>query len=253
MTIRYTQVSLLISLITLVGCGGKASNPERTELAPSEQAQAPKDLPAPSASPDSETNQEAKEPGAELSQLDPKKATLKAPNRYTVKLETARGNILIDVTRAYAPRGADRFYNLVKQGYYDDTAFFRVIGGFMAQGGLHGNPQVNRVWRDARIEDDPVIQKNTRGMVSFATAGPGTRTTQFFINFADNSRLDSMGFSPFGKVRDMKTVDALYAGYGEGAPGGSGPDQSRIHSEGNAYLKRDFPKLDYITQASIVK
>ncbi|MCB9526990.1 MAG: peptidylprolyl isomerase [Myxococcales bacterium] len=184
---------------------------------------------------------------------DPSKATEQAPEQYTVELDTTAGPIRIDVTRAWAPRGADRFYNLVRAGYYDDVAFFRVIPGFMAQVGLHGEPEINKIWREARIEDDPVRASNTRGMVSFATAGPNTRTTQFFINFGDNNNLDGMGFSPFGKVQDasMATVDALHGGYGEGAPRGKGPMQGRIQAEGNAYLKRDFPELSYIKSARI--
>jgi peptidyl-prolyl cis-trans isomerase A (cyclophilin A) len=188
---------------------------------------------------------------ASSSLRDPGGADGQAPATYTVKLETTKGEVLIDVQRAWAPRGADRIYNLVKLGYYDNAAFFRVISGFMAQIGIHGEPSVNTVWRNKRIADDPVVQSNTRGMVSFAMAGKDTRTTQIFINYGNNARLDSMGFSPFGKVRDMKAIDALYSGYGEGAPSGAGPSQGRIQSEGNTYLKAEFPKLDYIVRAAI--
>ncbi len=183
--------------------------------------------------------------------MDPSKATAKAPDKFTVKLETTAGDILIDVQRDWSPKGADRFYNLVKAGYYDDVAFFRVIGGFMAQVGINGDPNVNKVWRDARIDDDPVKQSNTRGMVSFATGGPNTRTTQFFVNFGNNARLDQMGFSPFAKVRNMDVVDKLYAGYGEGAPSGKGPNQGRVQTEGNKYLKADFPNLSWIKKATV--
>ena len=183
---------------------------------------------------------------------DPSKANEKAPDKFTVKLETTAGDILIDVDRSWAPKGADRIYNLVRAGYYDDVAFFRVISGFMAQVGIHGDPEVNKVWRNARIEDDPAgKQSNARGMVSFATAGPNTRTTQFFINFGNNARLDGMGFAPFGKVRNMDVVDKLYAEYGEGAPNGRGPEQGRVQMEGNKYLKSDFPKLSWIKKATI--
>lgn len=185
--------------------------------------------------------------------LNPPSKPSAAPEKFDVKLETTKGDIILEVTRAWAPKGADRIYELVKLGYYNDVAFFRVIQGFMAQVGLHGDPEINTAWRAKRIDDDPVKQSNTRGMVSFATAGPKTRTTQFFINFADNSRLDGMGFAPFAKVRDMKLVDALFSGYGEGAPQGQGPSQGRIQSEGNAYLKSAFPKLDYIKTATIVE
>jgi peptidyl-prolyl cis-trans isomerase A (cyclophilin A) len=156
--------------------------------------------------------------------------------------------------RDWAPNGADRFYNLVQAGYYNDTRFFRVVRGFMAQIGIHGKPELNAIWREQQIPDDPVVKSNTRGFVSFATAGPGTRTTQFFINYDDgNSRLDTMGFSPFGKVTSgMEVVDSLYAEYGEGAPQGRGPNQGRIQGEGNAYLMRDFPQLDYVKEATVV-
>lgn len=185
--------------------------------------------------------------------MDPSQATLEAPAKFTVKFETTQGDILVDVQRDWAPRGADRIYNLVKAGFFQDVAFFRVIGGFMAQVGIHGDPKVAAVWRGARFPDDEVKQSNTRGMVSFATAGPNTRTTQFFINFGNNTRLDGMGFAPFGKVRDMKPVDALFAGYGEGAPRGKGPNQGLLQQQGNSYLKSDFPKLDYIKSASILE
>ena len=177
----------------------------------------------------------------------------RAPDQYTVELDTTKGAILIDVRRDWAPHGADRFYELVKNGYYTDVAFFRVIGGFMAQVGISGDPALNAEWREKTIPDDPVKASNTRGTVTFATSGPDSRTTQFFINFGDNSRLDAMGFAPFGKVRDMAPVDALYDGYGEGAPRGGGPSQSLMQSQGNAYLRQNFPKLDYIKSAKILE
>jgi peptidyl-prolyl cis-trans isomerase A (cyclophilin A) len=176
-----------------------------------------------------------------------------APEKFAVTLETTKGDIIVDVTREWAPVGADRFYLLVRSGYYDDVAFFRVIPGFMAQGGISGKPELNAKWRTMRISDDPVKQSNTVGMVTFATGGANSRTTQIFINFGNNSRLDRMGFAPFGKVRDMKTVGALYSEYGEGAPRGRGPNQQRIQMEGNTYLRRDFPELDYIKTARIIE
>lgn len=186
--------------------------------------------------------------------LDPSKLTAKAPDLFQAKFDTTKGAFVIEVHRDWSPKGADRFYNLVKNGFFTNVRFFRVISGFMAQFGIHGDPAVAAKWEPATIPDDPVKQSNTRGMVSFATAGPGTRTTQLFINYADtNSRLDSMGFSPFGKVVEgMEVVDALYSGYGEGAPGGAGPEQGRIQSEGNKYLESDFPRLDWIKSAHIV-
>jgi len=176
-----------------------------------------------------------------------------APATFRARFETTAGDFVIEVHRDWAPHGADRFYTLVKSGYFDGVRFFRVLSGFMAQFGVHGDPQVTAQWRERRIPDDAVRQSNTRGMVSFATAGPNTRTTQLFINFGDNSGLDGQGFSPLGRVVEgMEVVDRLYAAYGEGAPGGPGPDQGRIQAEGNAYLTREFPKLDSIKRATIV-
>lgn len=184
---------------------------------------------------------------------DPAALTEQAPATYKAKFDTSKGSFVIQVTRAWAPNGADRFYNLVKNGYFDDGRFFRVISGFMAQFGLNGDPALNAKWRVARIQDDSVAQSNTRGMVTFATSGPNARTTQVFISFGDNSRLDGMGFAPFGKIiSGMDVVDKLYSGYGEGAPNGRGPDQNRIQTEGNAYLTQSFPRLDHVTKASIV-
>ena len=175
-----------------------------------------------------------------------------APAIYKAKFDTSKGAFEVEVHRDWAPAGADRFYNLVKNGFFDNARFFRVISGFMVQFGIHGDPAVSAQWRQARIPDDPVKQTNSRGTMTFATAGPNTRTTQVFVNFADNSRLDRMGFAPFGQiVSGMNVVDALYSGYGEGAPSGQGPDQGRMQQEGNAYLMKDFGKLDYIKKASI--
>jgi peptidyl-prolyl cis-trans isomerase A (cyclophilin A) len=177
-----------------------------------------------------------------------------APETYRAKFTTTRGDFVIEVTRAWAPNGADRFFNLVKNGFYDDCRFFRVVYGFMAQWGIHGDPAISAVWRNATIPDDPVTQSNTRGMVSFATSGPGTRTTQVFINYADkNMVLDNQGFAPFGKVVEgMEVVNKLFSGYGEPPPKGHGPDQEKIQKEGNAYLTKTFSKLDAIKTATIV-
>jgi len=159
---------------------------------------------------------------------------------------------VIDVRREWAPAGADRFYNLVKNGFYDENRFFRVISGFMVQFGISGNPQVSTPWRNAQIKDDPVKQSNKRGFITFATSGPNSRTTQVFVNFGDNGRLDGMGFAPFGQVTTgMNVVDQLYSDYGEGAPQGRGPNQGRIQAEGNAYLTKDFPNLDFVRKATI--
>jgi peptidyl-prolyl cis-trans isomerase A (cyclophilin A) len=187
--------------------------------------------------------------------LDPSLAKAKAPDSYKVKMETTAGDFVIEVHREWAPYGADRFYNLVKIGYFNDVSFFRVIKGFMAQAGMNGDPAVSDVWLKARIPVDPVKKSNTKGMVTFAMgAQPDTRTAQFFINYGDNSFLDASGFAPFGKVVEgFDTVKGLYNGYGEGAPRGKGPSQGKLFSDGNAYLKGDFPKLDYIVTATVVE
>src|SRR5215471_11761248 len=183
--------------------------------------------------------------------LNPAALSAEAPATYRAKFQTSKGDFVIEVTRSWAPQGADRFYNLVKSGYYDGARFFRVIKDFMVQFGINGDPKVNAVWQAAHIPDDPVTQSNKRGMVTFATAGPGTRTTQVFINYADrNTFLDSQGFAPFGVVvQGMDVVDQLYNLYGEGAPQGMRPDQGRSQSEGNAYLSMNFPNLDFIKTA----
>jgi len=176
-----------------------------------------------------------------------------APAVFQASFETSKGDFVVEVHREWSPLGADRFYHLVESGYYDGVRFFRVIPGFMAQFGIHGDPTVSAIWRDRHIPDDPVRQSNVRGMISFATAGPSTRTVQVFINYRDNSRLDGMGFAPFGRVVEgMDVVDRLYAGYGEGAPQGRGPQQDRIQAEGNAYLGREFPNLDSVRRARVV-
>jgi cyclophilin family peptidyl-prolyl cis-trans isomerase len=177
-----------------------------------------------------------------------------APATYKANIDTSKGTFVITAHRDWAPNGADRFYNLVKNGFYDDVRFFRVIPGFMAQFGIHGDPSVASAWRPAQIKDDPVKQSNKRGFVTFATAGPNTRTTQLFVNFGDNAGLDKQGFAPFGEVTSgMDVVDKIYSGYGEGAPRGKGPDQGRTQGEGNAYLSKEFPRLDYIKAATIGK
>ncbi|HWP27697.1 MAG TPA: peptidylprolyl isomerase [Xanthobacteraceae bacterium] len=185
---------------------------------------------------------------------DPAALNEQAPNNYNVRFETSKGVFVIEVRRDAAPNGADRFYNLVKHGYYDDARFFRVVSGFVVQFGINGDPAVNAKWITATIKDDPVKTSNQRGFLTFATAGPDSRTTQVFINLGDNGRLDRLGFSPFGRViSGMGVVDKFYAEYGDGPPRGNGPDQSRIQREGNAYLKKDFPRLDYIRKATILQ
>ena len=178
--------------------------------------------------------------------LFPERLKEKAPAVFQTRFETTKGEFIVEVHRSWSPNGADRFYNLVKNGFYDECRFFRVISRFMAQVGMNGDPKINALWSRATIKDDPVKRRNTRGMVTFAMTGaPNSRTTQLFINFGDNSRLAK--FAPFGEViKGMRNVDVLYSRYGEG------PSQADITSQGNAYLKKRFPKLDYIKKATIV-
>ncbi len=174
------------------------------------------------------------------------------PAEFKVKFITSRGDFTIKVVRDWSPNGADRFYDLVKAGFYDDARFFRVIPNFMVQFGISGDPKVMATWRDKKIYDDPVKQPNTRGRITFAMSGPNSRTTQIFINFGDNSSLDSQGFSPFGEIIEgMNVVDSINSEYGEGAPRGKGPDQQKLQQMGNDYLKTNFPNLDYVKSARI--
>ena len=184
----------------------------------------------------------------------PARVAGQAPDTFRVSVETSKGTFAIEVNRAWSPLGAERFYKLVTDNYFNDVRFFRVLPGFMAQFGISGDPAQTKKWQDATISDEPVLQSNKRGMVTFAkTMAPNTRSNQFFINFADNAMLDPQGFSPIGQVVEgMNVVDALYGGYGEGAPNGPGPDQMRAVAEGNAYLTKAFPKLDYIKTTKIV-
>jgi peptidyl-prolyl cis-trans isomerase A (cyclophilin A) len=196
--------------------------------------------------------QAAKPSGEKL--MNPAQLNETAPAKFQAKFETSKGDFVIEVTRDWSPLGADRFYNLVKNGFYSNCRFFRNIAGFMVQFGINGDPKLSAVWRNANIKDDPVKQSNVKGYISYAMAGPNTRTTQVFINFSDrNAQLDKSGFSPFGKVvKGMDVVESLYNGYGEGAPSGNGPDQGKIQMEGNAYLEKSFPKLDFVKAATIV-
>lgn len=195
----------------------------------------------------------AARPAYDRALLHPALLKEKAPDEYKVQFSTTRGDFVVTVTRSWAPLGADRFYDLVKHHFYDNATFFRVLPGFMAQFGISAYPAVNKVWEPAVIKDDPVTQSNVRGYVTFATGGPNTRTTQVFINFGDNKRLDHDGFAPFGLVTDgMKVVDMFYDQYGEGAPSGGGPDQDQIQKQGKEYLDKGWPKLDYIKTTTII-
>ena len=186
---------------------------------------------------------------------NPATFTEKAPETFRARFETSKGAFVVTVHRGWASLGADRFYNLVKGGFYDDCRFFRVIDGFMVQVGMHGDPAIQAAWTSATIPDDPVKESNKRGFVSFAaTMSRDSRSTQFFVSLVDNTRYDKRGFAPFGEVTSgMEVVDALYSGYGEGAPRGKGPEQAKLRTNGNAYLAKEFPKLDYIKKATIEK
>lgn len=175
------------------------------------------------------------------------------PATFRVRFETSAGDFLVEARRAWAPHGVGRFHELVSGAFFDGCRFFRVLEGFVAQFGISGDPVTSAAWRRRTIPDDPVVESNRRGRVTFAMAGPGSRTTQLFINIGDNTGLDGMGFAPIGEVVEgMERVDALYAAYGEGAPRGGGPDQGRIQREGEAYLAREFPRLDAIRRTSLV-
>jgi peptidyl-prolyl cis-trans isomerase A (cyclophilin A) len=231
------------AFVALLACGAGPSPLPSASIAPNSP---PSSEPAPSLPP------AAHHAPAEL---DPSLATARAPEVFLAEFTTTKGAFVVEVHRSWAPNGADRFYNLVKIGFYDDTRFFRAIPDFMVQFGIPGDPGVASKWQSASIDDDPVTQSNLRGLVTFAQTGrPNSRTTQIFICYANHPTLDASGFAPFAKVaRGMDVVDALYKGYGEGAPSGHGPAQERIQSEGNAYLDREFPKLDRILVTRIVQ
>jgi len=186
--------------------------------------------------------------------LKPESLNEKAPDQFKVKFVTTRGAFTVSVTRAWAPLGADRFYNLSKHHFFDGTAFFRMLPGFVAQWGINGRPDVSSAWTNATIKDDSVSQSNRKGRITFAMAGPHSRTTQVFINLRDNIKLDAMGFAPFGEVDEagMKIVSSFFSAYGEGAPMGQGPDQERIEKEGQKYLEENFSMLDRIKSTAIV-
>ena len=175
-----------------------------------------------------------------------------APERFQARFETSAGDFVVDVHRSWSPLGADRFYNLVRNGYYDDTRIFRVVPDFMVQFGIAGDPVLEYQWRDATLRDDPVVESNTRGRVTFAMSGRDSRINQIFINYKDNRDLDAQGFSPFGEiVEGMEVVDAFYSEYGDGPPRGDGPYQAQVLAQGNEYLDAEFPELTRILRAVV--
>jgi peptidyl-prolyl cis-trans isomerase A (cyclophilin A) len=230
---RPAAAAFLAALGLLAACGQQSQTEQPADLAAPLHPAAEKKVAA------------APLPPANPALLDPSKLTEKAPDMFTVKFKIRAGVFFVQVKREWAPHGADRFYNLVKNGYYDGVPFFRVVPSFMVQFGISGDPRLNEVWRQASILDDPNKVPNKKGYVTFATAGPNTRTTQIFINFSDNTFLDSQGFSPFGQVTGgMDAVERIYSGYGEGAPQGRGPDQGKLQVYGSQYLKDEFPLMD---------
>lgn len=224
---------MLCLLVTL--CVGEASAQTKTEPRKTTITQRPPGLPE----------------GVNPALLQPRQLRDQAPETYDVKFTTTKGDFTVRVTRAWAPLGADRFYNLVKYGFYDGCSLFRVVPNFVVQFGISGQPVVSRAWMNATIKDDPVKGSNKRGFVTFATGGANTRTTQVFINLSDGNRqLDSMGFAPFGQVIEgMNVVEKLYSGYGEATTN----RQGEIYQQGNAFLTKSFPKLDSIKTAKIVE
>jgi peptidyl-prolyl cis-trans isomerase A (cyclophilin A) len=232
----------------LAACGGEgAQTGEETPPAgAAPEASEPAAAPEPSTS-----TSPTPAPAAEPAPATP--AVLETPATYRVQFETSKGNFVVQVDRSLAPNGADRFYRLVTEGFYDDVRFFRVIAGFMAQFGISGDPAATARWRAQPIRDEPVVGSNARGTITFAMSSqPNSRTSQVFINLVDNVNLDGLGFAPFGRVVEgMEVVDQLYSGYGEGAPQGNGPAQGQIVSQGNAYLTQSFPLLDYVIRARI--
>jgi peptidyl-prolyl cis-trans isomerase A (cyclophilin A) len=238
-----TAVTLALTLSALSCEKTEEPKPEAESQpapAPAPAEPSPKPEPAPAVTPPAPVNPALLKPDA---------AKAKAPAKFKVKFTTTKGDFLVEVTRAWAPIGADRFYNLVKLGFYDNVRFFRVVPNFVVQFGIHGDPKVAAAWREARVKDDKKSkQSNDRGTVTYAKGGPDSRTTQLFINYKDNPNLDNMGFPPFGKVvQGMDVVDSINSEYQEQ------PSQQTIQSQGNAYLQRDFPRLDYVKSATLVK
>lgn len=217
-----TRLALTLVIVSASGCGGESA----------EEAAGPPPNPL----------------------LQPRSFNEQAPEQFMVRLETTKGPVVIQVHRSWAPLGADRFYNLAKAGFFDGMKIHRVLSGFTAEFGIHGDPWVNAAWRQAILADDPVVESNTRGRVSFSKSGPNSRTVQVFINTDDNPELDGRGFSPFGEVVEgLEAVDAFYAEYGDGPPRGEGVYQAMAIAKGDEYFDAEFPLLDTIEKASIVE
>jgi len=243
---RWMFVVLVASALGVAGCGSSQDSPS--------VASTPADVATASVT---SNTAELASPLSVLADPSAEGMNQTAPAEFDVLFHTSAGNFTVHVTRDWAPRGADRFYSLVVNKFYDENRFFRVAAGqgsgrFVVQWGIHGDPAVNAAWLGAsraKIDDDPFQQSNGPGRITFATSGPNSRTTQLFINYSNNNFLDGMGFSAFGEVtgEGMKVVDAIYGDYGER------PDQGRVQAQGNAYLAKIFPNLDYILSATVVE
>jgi peptidyl-prolyl cis-trans isomerase A (cyclophilin A) len=245
---------LLLGVVALTACG-KKDEPVSIDSTASSSAAAAAAKATPTTSAPSATAAPTPPPSSgplastvHPSLLDPSKLTAKAPAVFQARFTSSTGDFVIEVHRDWAPNAADRFYNLVKSGFFDDTRFFRVVDGFMVQFGISGDPSVASKWNNASIPDDPAKESNKPGYVTFAQTNlPNSRSTQVFINYGENARLDGMRFAPFGKViKGMEAVNAIYKGYGES------PNQAQIQSTGNSYLDSKFPKLDGVKHASII-
>lgn len=254
---RYLAIAAATALLAIPGCDKKQQQGSSADESTEKSASTKKNPQKESAKADKGDDESSTEQGGDESTdstdvdpalLKPEEADEKAPKTFKVRFETTVGPFTIKVHRDWAPKGADRLYNLVKLDFYDDVAFFRVIDGIMAQFGMKGIPKVDAAWKDANIEDDPVKKSNKSGYVTFAKRKqPDTRSTQLFINYGDNSQLDEKGFAPVGEVVEgMENVEKIHAGY-KGKP-----SQGRIRKEGDKYLKENFPKLDWIKKAEIV-
>jgi peptidyl-prolyl cis-trans isomerase A (cyclophilin A) len=240
---RLSALTACLSLVALPACGsGPIPLPLEPVAPPPAAVSSAPPLPVPPA-----THHAPEE-------LDPSLAIARAPDVFFADFTTTKGDFVVEVHRSWAPNGADRFYNLVKIGFYDDERFFRAVPDFMVQFGIPGDPRLTAKWKHASFPDDPVVESNLRGFVSFARTGqPNSSATEIFICYENHAALDASGFAPFGKIaRGMDVVDDLYKGYGDGPPRGKGPDQEHIESEGNPYLDREFPKLDRILSTRIV-
>jgi cyclophilin family peptidyl-prolyl cis-trans isomerase len=239
-----------------LGCKGKeqtaeAPPPEKPKTEAAAPAEAKVETPAPQPEASASAPAAASKSGYDRALLRPAQLKEKAPETFQVKFTTTRGDFVVTVTRAWAPLGADRFYNLVKHHFYDNASFFRVVPGFVVQVGISAYPPVSAAWENANIKDEPVVGSNKRGYLTYAkTSMPNTRSTQIFINLKDNAGLDRQGFSPFGVVdaQGMKVVDMLYDQYGDSA----GPDQDQITKQGKPYIDKGWPKLDSIKSATLI-